>query len=106
MKMGMRAVALPWENVTFEPSPDGSLRVRNSAQLVPYPPRLTERLRHWAAVAPDRVLFASRDGEGWRKATYLEALNSACAIGQVPLRLGGDSERQNRWQRDGARQYR
>ena len=79
MKMGMRAVALPWENVTFEPSPDGSLRVRNSAQLGPYPPRLTERLRHWAAVAPDRVLFASRDGEGWQKVTYLEALNSACA---------------------------
>ena len=106
MKMGMRAVALPWENVTFEPSPDGSLRVRNSAQLVLYPPRLTERLRHWAAVAPDRVLFASRNGESWQKVTYLEALNSACAIGQVPLRLAGDSERQNRWQRDGARQYR
>jgi hypothetical protein len=105
LKMRMRSVALPWENVTFD-SPDGSLRVSNSAQLGPYPPRLTERLRHWAAVAPDRALFASRDGEGWRKATYLEALNSACAIGQVPLRLGGDSERQNRWQRDGARQYR
>jgi feruloyl-CoA synthase len=85
MKMGMRAVALPWENVTFEPSPDGSLRVRNSAQLGPYPPRLTERLRHWAAVAPDRVLFASRDGEAWQKVTYLEALNSACAIGQALL---------------------
>ena len=106
MKMGMRAVALPWENVTFEPSPDGSLRVRNSAQLGPYPPRLTERLQHWAAVAPDRVLFASRDGEGWRKATYLEALNSASAIGQAPLRLAGESERQGRWQLDGARQYR
>jgi feruloyl-CoA synthase len=88
MKMGMRAVALPWENVTFEPSPDGSLRVRNSAQLGPYPPRLTERLRHWAAVAPDRVLFASRDGEAWQKVTYLEALNSACAIGQALLDRG------------------
>jgi feruloyl-CoA synthase len=88
MKMGIRAVVLPWENVTFEPSPDGSLRVRNSAQLGPYPPRLTERLRHWAAVAPDRVLFASRDGEGWQKVTYLEALNSACAIGQALLDRG------------------
>jgi feruloyl-CoA synthase len=83
MKMGMRAVALPWENVTFEPSPDGSLRVRNSAQPGPYPPRLTKRLRHWAADAPDRELFASRDGEGWQKVTYLEALNSVCAIGQA-----------------------
>ena len=65
MKMGMRAVALPWENVTFEPSPDGSLRVRNSTQLGPYPARLTERLRHWAAVAPDRVLFASPSCATW-----------------------------------------
>jgi feruloyl-CoA synthase len=88
MKMGMRAVALPWENVTCEPSPDGILRVRNSAQPGPYPPRLTERLPHWAAVAPDRVLFASRNGEGWQKVTYLEALNSACAIGQALLDRG------------------
>jgi feruloyl-CoA synthase len=88
MKMGMRAVALPWENVTFEPSPDGSLRVRNSAQPGPYPPRLTKRLRHWAADAPDRELFASRDGEGWQKVTYLEALNSVCAIGQALLDRG------------------
>jgi feruloyl-CoA synthase len=88
MKVGMRPVALPWDNVTFEPSPDGSLRVRNSAPLSPYPGRLTERPRHWAQVAPDRVLLASRDGEGWRKVTYLEALNSACAIGKALLDRG------------------
>ena len=88
MKRTMRPVALPWENVIFEPSPDGSLRVRNSTGLGPYPGRFTERLRHWAAVAPDRVLLASRDGEGWRKVTYLEALNFACAIGQVLLDRG------------------
>ena len=85
MEMTMRPVALPWKNVMFESSADGSLRVRNSTRLGPYPVRLTERLRHWAAVAPDRVLFASRDGERWRKVTYLEALNSACAIGQALL---------------------
>ena len=88
MKMGMRPVALPWDNVTFEPSPEGSLRVRNSAPLSPYPGRLTERLRHWGQVAPDRGLLASRDGEGWRKVTYLEAFNSACAIGQALLDRG------------------
>ena len=88
MKMGMRPVALPWDNVTFEPSPEGSLRVRNSAPLSPYPDRLTERLRHWAQVAPDRGLLASRDGESWRKVTYLEAFNSACAIGQALLDRG------------------
>ena len=45
MKTTMRPVALPWENVIFEPSPDGSLRVRNSTGLGPYPGRFTERLR-------------------------------------------------------------
>src|SRR3982074_2446100 len=88
MKTTMRPVALPWENVIFEPSPDGSLYVRNSTGLGPYPGRFTERLQHWAAVAPDRVLLASRDGEGWRKVTYLEALNFACAIVQVLLDRG------------------
>src|SRR5258707_129692 len=88
MEMTMRLVALPWTNVMFESSADGSLRVRNSTRLGPYPVRLTERLRHWAAVAPDRVLFASRDGEGWRKVAYLEAFNSACAIGQALLDRG------------------
>src|SRR5712672_3088405 len=85
MKMGMRPVALPWKNVMFESSADGSLRVRNLTPLGPCPGRLTDRLRHWATFTPDRVLFASRDGERWRKVTYLEALNSACAIGQALL---------------------
>jgi feruloyl-CoA synthase len=88
MKMGMRPVALPWDNVTFEPSPEGSLRVRNSAPLSPHPSRLTEPLRHWVQVAPDRELLASRDGESWRKVTYLEAFNSTCAIGQALLDRG------------------
>jgi feruloyl-CoA synthase len=34
------------------------------------------------------VLLASRDGEGWRKITYLEALNAARAIGQALLDRG------------------
>ena len=34
------------------------------------------------------MLFASRNGEGWQKVTYLEALNSACAIGQALLDRG------------------
>jgi feruloyl-CoA synthase len=50
--------------------------------------RRFERLQYWAATAPDRVLLASRDGEGWRKITYLEALNAARTIGQALLDRG------------------
>jgi feruloyl-CoA synthase len=39
------------------------------------------------------VLFASRDGEAWRKITYLEALNAARAIGQALLDRGLSHER-------------
>jgi feruloyl-CoA synthase len=93
MKKEMRAVALPWENAIFKPSPDGSLRARNSTPLGPYPGRLTDRLLHWATVTPDRVLFASRDGERWRRVTYLEALKSACVIGQALLDRGLSAKR-------------
>jgi feruloyl-CoA synthase len=58
-KIRTRAVALPWDNVTFETSPDGSLRVGNATLLGAYPDRLTERLRHWADIAPNRVFLAS-----------------------------------------------
>ena len=58
-KMRTRAVALPWDNVTFEASPDGRLRVRNATLVGAYPDRLTERLRHWADIAPNRAFLAS-----------------------------------------------
>jgi feruloyl-CoA synthase len=88
MEMTMRPVALPWKNVMFESSADGSLRVHNATPLGAYPDRLTGRLRHWADIAPDRVFLASREGQGWRNLTYREAFNSACAIGQALLDRG------------------
>jgi feruloyl-CoA synthase len=87
MRTGPQPTPMSWGNAVFEPCPDGSLRVRNSTELGPYPDRLIERLQYWAA-APDRVLLASHDGEGWRKITYLEALNAARAIGQALLDRG------------------
>ena len=88
MRMGPQATPKLWGNAIFEPGPDGSVRVRNSTELGPYPDRLIERLQYWAAATPDRVLLASRDGEGWRKISYLVALNAARAIGQALLDRG------------------
>ena len=51
-------------------------------RLGPYPERFTERLVHFANVAPERVLFAERDARGaWRSVTYAEALDSIRRIG-------------------------
>ena len=88
MRTRPQPTPMSWGNAMFEPCQDGSLRVRNSTALGPYPDRLIERLQYWAAAAPDRVLLASRDGEDWRKITYLEALNAARAIGQALLDRG------------------
>ncbi len=52
---------------------DGMMRVRSLEDLPAYPDRLTDRLDHWAQVAPDRVFLAQRDSQGaWRKITYGE----------------------------------
>lgn len=59
----------------FERRDDGCLLIRPKAALPPYPARMTDRLEHWAAVAPDRVFVARRGADGvWVKLTYRETL--------------------------------
>ncbi len=74
---------------------DGSLRARAKTPLGAYPKRLTERLEHWAGLAPDRVFLAERgpDGTGWRRITYGETLAAVGAIGQALLDRGLSPER-------------
>jgi feruloyl-CoA synthase len=86
--MRIRPVPMYLRDASFEPRPDGSLLVRRPEPLGPYPSRLTERLEHWAARAPDRVFLARRAGESWRRVSYAQALEAACAIGQALLDRG------------------
>jgi hypothetical protein len=51
--MSIRPVPMYVRDAIFEPRPDGSLIVRMPEPLEPYLHRMTERLEHWAAVAPD-----------------------------------------------------
>jgi feruloyl-CoA synthase len=68
--------------------------VRSTEALAPYPDRITDRLLHWAAVAPDRTLVAKRHlGGDWRRVSYAEALQSARSIAQGLLDLGLSAER-------------
>ncbi|CAG1013938.1 partial Long-chain-fatty-acid--CoA ligase, partial [Burkholderiaceae bacterium] len=60
----------------------------------PYPDRLTDRLQHWAAHAPERTLAAKRvRGGDWRRISYAEALRSARAIGQALIERGLSADR-------------
>ena len=71
----MRQVSFGRFDVTVERRPDGTIDVRPVQPLAPYPTRLTDRLHHWAALAPDRVFVAERDRHGaWRKVTYAQTL--------------------------------
>lgn len=72
--------------------------------LQPYPDRLTDRLRRWAAERPQRTLFARRRREGtrpdgtpilgdWQPVTYTEAWQTARAVAQALLARGLSAER-------------
>ena len=73
--------------------------VRAEQPLQDHPPRLTDRLQHWAATAPDRTFMARRvkqaDGSSgdWRHVSYAEAWASARAIAQGLINRGLSAER-------------
>jgi len=89
-----RPVRLGSLDTVFTERPDGSLLARNPEPLGAYPSRLTERLEHWALVAPDRPYLARRDQGGeWRRITYGEAFRQARAIGGALLARGLSAQR-------------
>jgi feruloyl-CoA synthase len=75
---------------------DGGLLVSPLDPLGPYPRRLTERLEHWAATAPDRMMIARRNpaaGGAWQGLTYAEMLRAVRAVGQALLDRGASASR-------------
>ena len=60
--------------------------MRSPRPLEPYPENLTERLAHWAGVAPERIFLAQRDRAGeWRTLTYAAAFAAVRAIAAALL---------------------
>ena len=90
----VRQVRFPPAHVETWHSSDGGLVVRPKHPLGSYPDKLTERLDHWAAHAPDRVFLAERDRNGeWRKATYAQMRASARNVAQALLQRPLSAER-------------
>ncbi len=73
--------------------------VKAEQPLQDHPPRLTDRLQHWAETTPERTFMARRvkgaDGAtgDWRHISYLEAWASARAIAQGLIHRGLSAER-------------
>jgi feruloyl-CoA synthase len=81
-------------SASFTPRDDGTTLVFSDEPLGAYPERITDRLLHWAAAAPERTLVAKRvKGGEWRRVSFAEALKSARAIAQALLDRGLSAER-------------
>src|SRR6266480_6844939 len=90
----VRAVRLGHPTVVTDRRADGTIYLRSTETLASYPEKLTERLEYWAAHAPDRILFAQREGGGgWRCLTYAETLNRVRRIGEALIRRELSPER-------------
>jgi feruloyl-CoA synthase len=77
--------------VTTRQADHGVVYVRATQELEPSPVRLTDRLAHWARVAPERTWMAQRvknaDGSlgDWRHISYAEAWTTARNLAQALL---------------------
>ena len=90
----IRKVRLGPRDVVVERKRDGVVYLRSPHPLESYPDKITEKLDHWAAVAPDRVFLAQRDGGGaWEKFTYAEVREGARRVAQGFLDRGLSAER-------------
>ncbi len=79
-----RRVRIGPTDVNVRRESNGCIYVQSKQQLGSYPARMTERLDHWAAVAPDRTLLAERAPDGsWRRLTFADARNLGRRIGQA-----------------------
>ena len=95
MDVPYRPILLGGTKATVEYRSDGSVVYELEEALEPYPARLTERLVHWASVAPERPLLARRsaDGAGWEHLTYRKALDGARSLGEALLARGLSSSK-------------
>lgn len=90
----LRPVALWDADVAHEIRADGSILVWQRGALPDYGRCLSDRIAHWAAVAPDRTWMAERGPDGaWRRTTYAQLQAALPALGQGLLDLGLSVER-------------
>ncbi|MBC7938396.1 MAG: feruloyl-CoA synthase [Chitinophagaceae bacterium] len=77
-----------------ETRPDGTLVLRSLEPLRDYPARLTDKLEHFAATAPDRTFAAQRGPDGqWQHISYAQMLARARRVGQALTTAGLSTER-------------
>ncbi len=83
----LRKVRLWDPEILVDRRSDGTILVRQAGKLPAFPPRLTDRLVHYARATSDTLFLADRDGGGdeWRTVTYADALKRVRRIGAALL---------------------
>src|ERR1700757_3330695 len=89
----LRAISFGNPAVSVERRDDGAIYLRPKARLGDYPVRLTDRLHHWAGIAPDRVFMAERDGHGGQQIGYAQLRAASRHIASALLARGLSAER-------------
>src|SRR5215212_1550375 len=90
----VRQVRLCAPEVMVDRHADRTIYLKSGRKLPPYPDKLTERLVHWAAVAPERVFMAERaPDDAWRTITYAQTLEKVRRIGAALLQRDLSPER-------------
>ena len=74
--------------VLIERRADGATVLRSPLPLRPHARAVGDWLVQWHERAPERTFLAERQGDGWRRVSYAEALAAARRIGQALLDRG------------------
>jgi feruloyl-CoA synthase len=85
-------------SIHSEKRQDGSVLIRSTIPLDPFPNKLTERLLHWATLSPDKIFLAQRpsteiSNDVWNSITYRDTLARVRSIGQALLNRSLSKER-------------
>ena len=90
----LRPVRLAAADCLLDRRADGTILVRSPHKLDDYPRKITERLVHWAAAAPDRVYLAQRNASGeWRTLSYAQTLVQVRGLAQALVERNVSTER-------------
>ena len=73
-------------DIKKQPRADGSIVLKSAIPLEPYPYRLTERLKHWATIHPQRVFIGRKNETGkWEELCYGETFSKVKSISSALL---------------------
>jgi len=91
---GVRRVRMRTSGATLHARDGGVWLIKPDERLQPYPKVLTDRIAHWARVAPGTICIAKRGADQqWRTLTYAQAFDAVRRLGQALLDRGLSAER-------------